>query len=376
MCGMKRLLFSFGSALIIVVILWIAYAVWGEHMVGPFTETEENVTPDIIAVEAQGLRVGRYLVYETHEMVDQDNIRFIYWRYRVGSQEPEKIMEITYDARKTAVMPRAEKFSDESFAVWSQYLGDTVKQLYHINGNLIGPAEDYMGLISPNRQWVAYYGQEVGAVLMDVNNEDTFMIGTHPLQPVGWSDDSTKLYLTTVGERNVFSELQVFKLDTRELLSLTAAERLGLRAVLVYAVQKKAIGMVSAGDSISQAPSSIQLIDLVSGDSKELLYNDILVMSNPLLSPSGLFFSYSYADNESLTWIASVVDPQEKQVASTVSGTALAWPSEDTLIIQRDGALLAHNWQDGSEVELAPTVSEDQQVKSGGWSFVQIFEIK
>ncbi len=349
--------------------------------------------PEQIMREAQGLLAGDYIVYDTSRVIDRDEndptkqtVEYIFYRYLLGSDLAEEIFKKTYDGQKNKQILQTKKFSEESFSLWSYNNDGINKELIHLNGKVIGPAENNISLISPDRNWLVYTdlddANNPSLVLKDIKedsvqyfyNRNFFDQGY--LRALKWSADSKQVYISRQDKNgNQLPGLWILSTNLRQLREISTVRENDIDIYEVYPKYNLAIGLVNAKID-SKNISQIYLVDILSESAREILYNNTYQIQNPKLSPSGKFFSYSYSGDKMEIWIASLDNPQQKQQNRIVAGSLLAWPKDNILLIDNEGKLQLYNTRAKNFITLAEkreAVIGDELIS---FKFLDLFTIK
>jgi len=317
---------------------------------------------------AQKLLVGNYLVYITLEPTPDGSSKVRIWRYLVGGAGAEEITSFLTVGK----MPQFFKFSEESLAVWQE---DNNKELWHINGDLIGPAENTQALISPDRRWLIGVNKDSAKPAVTLQSISTgakkdWLISDYLplgyLVPQLWSDDSRLVYLTAEEKfGNGLPGLWILDLNREEMVEFAEVAANNISDITVYPNLNKAIG---AKDGL---PSYIMLIDLDTGTTRELISNKDYELKSPKLSANGRNFSYTLLGSTSSVWLANFINPQDKQEELLIPGRLLAWPQDDIWLIAASDSLQIYNKSTRQTINLVTGNKENTS-----WEFIGIFNIK
>ncbi len=364
---MKNLLLSLVITLTVVIGGFLLYAlIWeGTPKLDRVVLDDKNNS----SIEsAQKLLVGNYFVYATWEPTPEGNNKVKIWRYLVGGQGAEKITSFLTVGK----MPQFFKFSEESLAVWQD--GDN-KELWHINGDLIGPAENTQALISPDRRWLISVdaGSAKSVITLQsistgVKNDwlirDYLSLGY--LVPQLWSDDSRLVYLTARDRSgNDLPGLWILDLSSEQIIEFAEVAADGISDITVYPNLAKAIGTKDG------LPSHIMLIDLDAGTTRELISNKDYKLKSSKLSVDGLSFSYTLLGSTSSVWLANFINPQTKREEMVAPGRLLAWPQDDVWLIAASDSLQVYNRSSKQTINLV--IGSRENIS---WRFIDTFNIE
>lgn len=362
---MKRLVIILGIVVILLVVSYVIFAlVEGERQFEYDIKEEDVVT---LEGSAQKLLVGDYFVYVSKESTPDGGSKIRIWRLLVGGERAEEITNFLADSEEYQFF----KFSEESLAVWQ---GEN-KELWHINGDLIGPAESTRSLISPDRRWLVSVNaasKEPVIILQSISTgaQSEWLVSDYLSQgylvPRLWSDDSRLIYLTAKGESGAdLPGFWVLDLSREQVIEFAEVAVNNISDITVYPDLKQAIG---TNDDL---PSQIMLIDLETGVIDELISNKDYKFKSPKLSANGRNFSFTLLSQDLSVWQANFINPQIKQEKMVVSGRLLAWPQDDTWLIYESGSLQVYNSLTGETINLV--IGDGKNV---GWEFIDIFNIK
>lgn len=360
-----KTLIVLGLALVLAVAIYVIFAFFeGEKSGGDsgLPVDDRSVKPG-----AQGLLSGQYVVYTTVEPQLAQDKQIKIWRYYIGSGDGSQLVtSFTGNGQENF-----QKFSEESLTVWHT---DTDKELWHINGQLLGPAESTSSVISPDRRWL---------VMVDKNAEHKFILRlqsistgaaqewlvenytTGYLVPRDWTQNSRALYLTAQNEgEEPLPGLWVLDLNQEQIVEFDLVRQYQVSDITVYPTLKLAIGVTV------EMPSRIMLIDLVSGEVTELMRNASHKFIHPQLASNGTLFSYTLQAETDSIWLADYINPQKQTVKPVSQGRLLAWPQDDLFVINQAGILQVYNEAGKNAVNLTAFANQAE------WKFIGIFNIK
>lgn len=362
----KILLLSLVITLVVILGGYLLYASFWEG--GPESETVILDKDDSdVSQSAQKLLIGDYVVYATSEPTPDKRVNIKLWRYLIGGQGAEEIITFLTDSEDIEFF----KFSEQSLAIWY----DNNKELWHINGDMIGPAESNRSLISPDRRWL---------IITNLDNEEpvvtlqSIATGAQKDWAIGnyiesgyllahtWSDNSRLVYLTAKDNLgDGLPGLWVLDLSREQIIEFAEVSTNDIFNITVYPDLKKAIG-ISDG-----LPSRVMLIDLVTGVTAELISNSDYKFTAPRLSIDGRSFSYTLLGPTDSVWLADFINPQLKQEEMVAEGRLLAWLQDDIWLVEDDNSLQVYNKALNQIISL---VSVDEIITA--WEFIDIFNIE
>ncbi len=255
-----------------------------------------------------------------------------------------------------------DKFSDESLSVFV-YRDNKVKEpgkLIHLNGKVLGPAEEYPGKISPNRLWVAWWNSDNKILyLRDVVANKITVLKQGEFVLSGWSPDSRYFYWS--GKENKKGNI-IWRYDVigKEIDSFSINQQ--LKQIKIYPALAKAIG---------SDLSSLWLIDLNSGKSQKLVESKDKIILDFYLSTSGNHFAYSLSEGG--YWLKSLSGQQLNKFVEIAR--LYAWPDNDLLMGESERGLSIF-FIDENKSKL---IISNQGSSSNAWTdfdFIAIFDIR
>ena len=321
---MKNIFISLCLTLLLLIGSYFAYAYFFEGKkiseVYIRKENKKIVLPEQKRDEqkiAQGLKVGKYVVWSQRQDNQSGSSIVSLWRYLLPRGKPEQFFTVylTKDERV-----RFDKFSDESLSVFV-YQDKKIKEpgkLVHLNGKILGPAEQYPGRISPDRLWVVWWNGDDGVLyLRDVaaNKVTALMQGKFVL--AGWSPDSRYFYWPSK-ESKAGNIIWRYDVVGKKIDSFADGQQ--LIQIKIYPALAKAIG--------SDLSSFLWLIDLKTGKFRRLAESKDNTILDFYLSAAGNYFAYSLSGGKYL--LKSLSGQRLNKFIDNVK--LYAWPSDDLLV--------------------------------------------
>ncbi len=363
---MKNILLAFLISLFLLAGSYLAYAYLfeGEKVNDIFTKEKNKETPLQEQREeeqrmAQGLKVGKYMVWSQRQENQDGSSIVSLWRYLLPAGKPEKFFTISLAEEETV---RFDKFSDESLSIFV-YKDGKIKergQLVHLNGRVLGPAEQYPGRISPDRLWVVWWNSDDERLyLRDVIANKVTALKQGEFVLSGWSPDSRYFYWSGKEDKTGYI---IWRYDTvdKKIDSFSTFQR--LKQIKIYPQLAKALG----SDLFS-----LWLIDLNSGKSQKLVESKDQTILDFYLSTNGNHFAYSLSEGG--YWLESLSGQQLNKFVDIVK--LYAWPDSDLLVGESEGGLSVF-FIDENKRRL---VLSRQDNFSNAWTyfnFIGIFDIR
>ncbi len=320
---MKNIFISLCLALFLLVGSYLAYAYFFEGEKVSEVSVEQKDKRIVRQGQrsegrkiAQGLEVGKYMVWSEQQENEDGSSIVSLWRYLLPAGKPEKFFTISLTEDEKV---NFDKFSDESLSIFV-YKDGKVKergQLVHLNGKVLGPAEQYPGRISPDRLWVVWWNSDDKVLyLRDVaaNKVTALRQGIFALS--GWSPNSRYFYWTSK-EDKLGGVIWRYDVVNKEVDSFSTGQQ--LKKVKTYPTLAKAIG---------SDLSSLWLIDLEGKELQKLVESGGETILDFYLSASGNYFAYSLSTGK--YWLKSL---KGKGLNKSVEITKLyAWPDDNLLV--------------------------------------------
>lgn len=196
------------------------------------------------------------------------------------------------------------------------------------------------------------------------------------IAPFAISDDGEDVYLTTFNEASYYNAaaLWVYHWRTDALKEITMVREEKIEIADLDLAAKKALGISSrkivdpeSPGYISAAPSSMYVIDLVSGDVQALLESRDAVFSGLHLSPSGERLIWSRTDID----ISYYQDIGAREAIDSFSGEFVSWIDESSILIRRGDDFFVRTLLNGAEHQAALPLPESYISEYVGWVIVE-----
>ncbi|GEM_PF-4632236 len=326
-----------------------------------FLPTKENKV-------SQKLLAGDYAVFSTVTKIGE-NYEFGLWRYLVGIDGLVKFYSLKINQLEQ--LPVASKFSAESVSV---HLNDQ-HTLVHINGDVIGPAENNQALISPDRNWLAYTefstsGPATIYLKSIIDNQSIVVLtsGTDNINPnqdnfkvLAWSDDSKVLYVQN--NKKIYKFFPQI-LDITEITNLT-----NLNADKFF-LQPQADIIMAIVDS--NGVSSLYLVNAKTDESLFVLSNTAADIINAYYDQTTNKIIYNLDSSDPQVWQVDISHPQVVSQNFLHSGKLLSWPEDDKFIIQKNQDIYLYSKKENSTQLIFSASSTTDLVKI---YFLDMFKI-
>lgn len=364
----KNFYHVFVSLLLALLVLALVYIIFASFEGQNFNN--KKLTPVTTADNkiAQKLLVGDYVVFSTVTKIGE-NYNLSLWRYIVGIDSLTNFYNLEFTQLEQR--PLVNKFSDESISVHfnNQHI------LIHLNGEIIGPAESYPALISPDRNWLAYtdFSQSEQATIYlknIIDNQSVVVLnsGSENINPnkdnfkvLAWSDDSQILFIQSNQKLyQFFPEI----LDIREIISLT-----DLNTNKFFVQPKENIVM-----AISQVErvSSLYLIGLQNEDSLHIMSNTAEEIINAFYNQTANKIAYTLSADNPQVWLIDISHPQIVNQKFLQSGKLLSWPNQDQFVIQQNQDIYLYSTKENNSQLIFATSSNQGLVEI---NFLDMFKI-
>ncbi len=304
---------------------------------------------------AQGLEVGKYVVWSEQQENEDGSSIVSLWRYLLPTGKPEKFFTISLAEEETV---RFDKFSDESLSIFV-YKDGKIKErgkLVHLNGKVLGPAEQYPGRISPDRLWVIWWNSDDGGLyLRDITQDKIKKLDQGDIYLSGWSEDSSLFYWLKKSTNSV-NNLAVGWHDTDKNQIFYFDLAADINQVKVYPRFKKVI--------VSNT-SSLQLVDLTS--QRQVL----LVNSQDRIVDFYLF------DNNSFAYLSAegyyLVRQGKKNVQGKINLDKIYdWP-QDNIVIGKHKEGVVIFLRDQNKMRILSSLQKNTWTE---FDFIGIFDIR
>lgn len=323
-----------------------------------------------------GTGTGRaYLVYRSYKVLDRgadlgstdDTVSCEFFRYpldgsaSVGESIAKEVREGTVS---TAGVPWMSKVSDTVLLFARRASGDTDAIWMDVSGNEIlkeagAPDVVWGGLPSSDGRLIAHPGIVAGTLVIESDDggrteyqipmpEDARAV------PFAWTADAAALFVRSgpAGEGEGGSIPGLWRLDLRSgsATEVTAVADLGLEQLDIDPSSGRLVGVTYACESLEtcgSAPSSLYLVDTVTGESIEMLSSESHAYGQPKFSPDGSRIAYVMANGSADVWVAdAAVSGHERRI---ISGQLLDWsPDGANLVVDRDNELQLISVSDGT----------------------------
>jgi len=319
---------SFFIASLVSILAYLLFAVLeGKRINWPQTKKQQVMTKTV----AQKILTGDYFIFSTITK-QADTYRFSLWRYLVGTDNLDNFYN--FDFSDLSNQPQVEKFSSESIAI---HFKDS-NLLLHLNGEIIGPAESFSALISPNRLWLAYVDpiDRSDIFVQDIRQQEQVAIfgqtdsPTNDLSVLQWSEDGQSIFLQ---KESVLYQFFPANFNLQMLCSLTE-----IKAQQIKIYPQLNIGLAT---SAVEDNSQLYLFTINSSNWRHILTTTKAKIDMPVLSPTGGQIAYNliYPDLTSQVWLVDILHPQVTTKLELGLGRLLAWPEPDKLIIAKQNSL-------------------------------------
>lgn len=326
---------------------------------------------------AAGTGAGRaFLVYRSYKVLDRgteawpndDTVSYEFFRHPLdGSAAVSESLakEVVEGSDQLTGVPWMSKVSPGvlMFArrvggpddvLWIDVSGKEVRHLSESRDII------WSGLPSPDNRKVAYRDSGSGSIIIvdGDGNRSEYPIpladGAMPV-PFAWDASGETLFArtesVTEGEDVGFADgLWRLHVPSRSAEEVKAVRELGLHQIDIDPATGNLIGVTydcGSLESCGTAPSSLYLVDTLSGESIEIMSSESYVYGRPKFSPDGTRIAFTITNGASDVWIADAdVSGHERRV---VSGSLLDWtPDGNTLVVDRDNELQLVSVSDGT----------------------------
>ena len=382
--------------IIALVVLLIALGVWAYFWAQ--SKEEANVAPVGEQVADDNLPLGPQIIYQTTRVKDRgsddaadDDVEETII-YRADMTGKSTVMA-TIDSARRAASPRAEIIGQDIFVhnytdghdVWLNLEGVTDVSGNRSNDNIANT--DNRLANRDSSVWVDYsleYENRAAAVTMRIGwlgmdealNEHVTLEPPEPFEldpaelgitlgyavPFVISDDGKTVYIREICECDAISLRGLWRFDiaTQTLTKITYIVEQDVEEYKINSATKQLIGVSYAhdgpetdfGGGAPSGPSAIHLVDLQTGDGKEIFSSDTFVFGSAFLSPDGMIYAHDYRDD-----IVRVraVGAQRQNSDDVISGNVLDWV-DDTLIVDRDGEIILYDLTTDMVTSVARTI--------------------
>ena len=326
--------------------------------------------------DTTGNGTGRaYLVYRSYKVLDRgidagptdDTVSCEFFRYPLDGSASvgESIAkEVREGAVSSAGVPWMSKVSD-SVLLFVRRASDVSDVIWiDASGNEIRKAADapdvvWRGLPSPDGRFIAYSGGDAGSLVIE-GKDGSRAEHSIPMPedaravPFAWTTDAVALFVRTgpAGEVEGGSIPGLWRLDLRSgsATEVAAVAEFGLEQLDIDPSSGKLVGVTYACESLEtcgSAPSSLYMVDTVTGESVAMLSSDSHTYGQPKFSPDGARIAYVMANGSADVWVAdAAVSGHERRV---VSGQLLDWtPDGAYLVVDRDNEIQLVSVSDGA----------------------------
>ncbi len=341
----KKFYHALLSLLIAGLVLFLIYIIFA-FFEGQYFSNKKLLPPVVIDNKvAQKLLVGDYVVFSTVTKTN-NSYNFSLWRYLVGIDSLTNFYSIDFDQLEQK--PQVNKFSAESLSVHF----NNQHTLLHLNGDIIGPAESNIALISPNRNWLAYTDfskSEQATIYLKsiVDNESVVVLnsGNDNINPsqdnfkiLAWSNDSQILFIQN---KNNLYQFFPEMLNISEVVSLT-----DLNTDNFFLQPKENI--VTA-ISETNGISSLYLVNLKTEESLHVISNSAEKISNAIYNQTVNKITYTLGITNPQVWQVDISHPQVVDQRFLHHGKLLFWPETENLIIQQDKDIYLYSTKENNE---------------------------
>lgn len=377
---MKKILWQL---LAVVVLVGVGYGWVRAYPSLLEKDADEAVVPVVDDTTLTTVGPGAYVLYQTSRIVDRGAMD---WANDDVDQTDIYAHRITDGADILVASVKA----DESYggSVWAEVVGQRVlihrysptdDALVSLDGDIGHLFEEPATVIASrnNEVWVDYslaYENRTAAVSFNVqywndndNNENVVQYNLDPAElgidmgyaePFLVSDDGKTIYIRQICECDAIglNGLWAFDVETQKLTKMSYVIENHIYEYQINTATKQLIGVSytapeGLGDEPTE-PSSIHLVDLVSGEGRIIFTDEGFVFGHVFLSPDGTSYASDYRDN-----VVRVrkVDANKSNADTVVSGYVLDWV-DTTLVVDREGEIILYDLIKDSVVSLAQTI--------------------
>jgi hypothetical protein len=326
--------------ILLAVIITLVFIFSGYIIFARFEGSRVNI--ERITVEnnqirqAQGLPVGSYVIFTTRESNSTTTLVMKLWRYQLGSRGSE----IFYENQAVASSSHSfiSRFSDESLKInFKIATGETINQLVHLNGQVIGPAELGQAIISPNRTWLLLSpdNNQSRVFLKNISNNESFDItptstSQNLYKPLQWSDNGDRVFFM-----NTSGDIYEFIPATMQLNNIvsTPAQNIVSASVLPHNNIIWGISRSPIGDNIFTKYVGEELKSILEFTDKQI--------RSAVLSPQADSIAFSL-DNDNI-WLKSIANSQTNKQTWVGFGRVLAWPERNNIIFSNESGLFIYD---------------------------------
>lgn len=363
---MKRIFLQLGSILILAVLVLIFGYIIFARFEGENLNIDQLPNEDILPRQSQGLLVGNYIVFVTFEKQSVNTQSMRIWRMQFGNTNPEILYE--HQAIASNVKPQISRFSDESLRInFITYDGEIVNQLIHLNGQVIGPAENGLAIISPNREWILVSPDtERSKIFMKniIRNESfditpTSSVPQSIFTPLRWSMNGTRVYFI-----NNLGAVYEFNPQAMQLNTIITSSANNFSPVfspdndIVWGVNSS-----EQGESLFVKYFDEELKNLVFFADKKI--------QSVAVSPYMDKIAFTLEDNN--IWLKDISNQQIDTQILIGNGTAIIWPDRNNIIYKTTTGLFNYNIMTATSTQLFTTVGIVNLVT---WDFLDMLYIR
>jgi hypothetical protein len=351
---------------LIVLVLVFGYIIFASFE-GKKANVEQQPNEVVPSSQSQGMMVGNYIVFVTFEKQSVNTELMRIWRIQFGNTNPEILYE--HQAVSSNIKPQISRFSDESMRVnFITADGEIVNQLIHLNGQVIGPAENGSAIISPDREWILVSPDtERSKIFLKniIRNESfditpTSTVVESVFTPLRWSVNGKKVYFSNnLGMVYEFNP-QAMQLNT-----------------IITASTTKYFSPVFSPDNniVWGVNSSIQgeglFIKHFGEEPKNLVFFADRIIQSAALSPYIDKLAFSLNDNN--IWLKDISNQQTDTQTFVGIGSVLIWPDRNNIIYKTTTGLFNYNIITATTTQLFSTAEMANLVT---WDFLDMLYIR
>jgi hypothetical protein len=363
---MKRILLELSSILILIILVLVFGYIIFARFEGKNLNINQLPSEDTLSRQSQGLMVGSYIVFVTFERQPVNTQSMKIWRVQFGKTNPEILYE--HQAIASNVKPQISRFSDESLRVnFITSDGEIVNQLIHLNGQVIGPAENGLAIISPDREWILVSPdtERSKIFLKNIIRNESFDITPTSTKaeiifnPLRWSMNGTKVYFS-----NNLGMVYEFNPQAMQLNTIITSSSNNFLPVffpdndIVWGVNSS-----KQGESIFVKYFDEELKNLVFFADKKI--------QSAALSPYMDKIAFTLEDNN--IWLKDISNQQIDMQTLVGNGSALIWPNRNNIIYKTTTGLFNYNIITATSTQLFTTTQITNLVT---WDFLDMLYIQ
>lgn len=363
---MKRIILELGSILILAILVLVFGYIIFARFEGENLNIDQLANEDTLSLQSQGLLVGNYIVFVTFEKQSVNTQSMRIWRVQFGNTNPEVLYE--HQAIASNVKPQISRFSDESLRVnFITSDGEIINQLIHLNGRVIGPAENGLAIISPNREWILVSPDTERSKIFIKNiirNESFDITPTSSVPhsiftPLHWSMNGTRVYfINNLGMVYEFNP-QAMQLDR----IITSSSH---NFLPVFSPDNDIVWGVNS----SEQGESL-FVKYFDEELKNLVFFADKKIQSAAVSPSIDKIAFTLEDNN--IWLKDISNQQIDTQIFVGNGTALIWPDRNNIIYKTKTGLFNYNIITATSTQLFKTTEMENLVT---WDFLDMLYIR